>query len=634
MVPQLKLQAEGLSGHLSMFWNDVSNSIWLGGHGDGGLHERAPYWLNGVVPLAALLQNAGEEMLPGTTGIYKARSTDKDAVLDAVNITKQAWKYINAIRSTQQPSGWLGPNDNPKDGNTYWGRSNVMLSLAQFAEANPSEWDNCTKVMLAYMLEQSRRQANSSYAPLEGWAAARWIDMAWAAEWLLDNAPQGKEAELFRYLDQLKAQGSNWDQWFETFTGNAGPHNVNNAQGIKSSGVWYRVAKNETLHELSKSRMANLDKRIGLPTGMYNGDELIPFPPTRSPSRGIELCGVVEAMWSWNTLFSIHGDVMFADRAERVAYNALPATWASPTGGDMWAHQYLQAINEVNAERANPHVWTHDGGDAELYGLEPNYGCCTANFNQGWPKFATMVIYETSDAGAAVGIWAPATATLPNKATVDVDTSYPFEDSATVTVTSSVDMPVYLRIPGWATGATVNGVVAKADTMAKFDAKAGTTTFKVAFNPKVRLEQWGDGDATTMPWSVMRGPLLYSLPIEANYTVLAHHFGTATQSNDYELQPTTPWQYALVADPNNPSSSFTYSNTGYVDGAAPFNHSGWPVTLTATVKSLPSWGMAINSAAQPPASPACKTAKCGDAVKVTLVPHGGTDLRIGEFPMA
>lgn len=57
-----------------MFWNDISNSIWIGGNGDGGLHERAPYWLNGIVPLAALLQNAGEEMLAGTAGIYKSSS--------------------------------------------------------------------------------------------------------------------------------------------------------------------------------------------------------------------------------------------------------------------------------------------------------------------------------------------------------------------------------------------------------------------------------------------------------------------------------------------------------------------------------------------------------------------------------
>ena len=43
---------------------------------------------------------------------------------------------------------------------------------------------------------------------------------------------------------------------------------------------------------------------------------------------------------------------------------------------------YLQAINEINAIKADPHVWQHDGDMAEAYGLEPNYGCCTANFHQ------------------------------------------------------------------------------------------------------------------------------------------------------------------------------------------------------------------------------------------------------------
>jgi hypothetical protein len=63
----------------------------------------------------------------------------------------------------------------------------------------------------------------------------------------------------------------------------------------------------------------------------------------------------------------------------------MPAAWASPRGGDMWAHPYLQAINEVNAIKADPHAWKNDGDMSETYGLEPNYGCCTANFNQGWP---------------------------------------------------------------------------------------------------------------------------------------------------------------------------------------------------------------------------------------------------------
>tara|TARA_B110001452_G_scaffold54066_1_gene41483 strand:+ start:134 stop:706 length:573 start_codon:yes stop_codon:yes gene_type:complete len=71
LLKQLTLQAEGLSGHLAQFWNDVMNSIWIGGAGDGGLHERTPYWLNGVVPLAFLLKNANVKLDP-VVGIYKA----------------------------------------------------------------------------------------------------------------------------------------------------------------------------------------------------------------------------------------------------------------------------------------------------------------------------------------------------------------------------------------------------------------------------------------------------------------------------------------------------------------------------------------------------------------------------------
>ena len=65
-----------------------------------------------------------------------------------------------------------------------------------------------------------------------------------------------------------------------------------------------------------------------------------------------------------------------------------------------------------------------------------------ANFNQGWPKFAHNLIFTTADGGAAVGIFAPATAKLPKtaasayeSATVDMNTTYPFGDTVTITVT-------------------------------------------------------------------------------------------------------------------------------------------------------------------------------------------------------
>ena len=77
---------------------------------------------------------------------------------------------------------------------------------------------------------------------------------------------------------------------------------------------------------------------------------------------GSELCTVVETMFSYEVMFYILGDPKFAERVEMLAYNALPAT-ITP---DMWAHQYLQQSNEMNAKHAQKHVWTHDGPDSTL----------------------------------------------------------------------------------------------------------------------------------------------------------------------------------------------------------------------------------------------------------------------------
>jgi hypothetical protein len=54
---QLKIQADALGGHLDETWADVGpNSGWIGGSGES--RERGPYFLDGLVPLAYLLDDA------------------------------------------------------------------------------------------------------------------------------------------------------------------------------------------------------------------------------------------------------------------------------------------------------------------------------------------------------------------------------------------------------------------------------------------------------------------------------------------------------------------------------------------------------------------------------------------------
>ena len=152
----------------------------------------------------------------------------------------------------------------------------------------------------------------------------------------------------------------------------------------------------------------------------------------------------------------------------------------------------------------------------------------------------------------------------------------------------------------------------------------------LAFDPPLRVERWSANG-----YSVHRGALMYSLPLTPNFTVTAHHYGGDDQSNDYDTVASTPWRVAIELDPAAPDKSLRFERRhALAAGAAPWNHTGWPTVVHATVRPLPSWGVVNGSATEPPPSPACANATCGDAYDVVLVPHGATDLRIGMLPLA
>lgn len=323
-------------------------------------------------------------------------------------------------------------------------------------------------------------------------------------------------------------------------------------------------------------------------------------------------------------------------------------------------------------------MWTHDGDDAERYGLAPNFGCCTANFNQGWPKLAQHSLFTappTADgkpAGVVVGVLAPLSASLPSlgMARITVETAYPFDDDVhIVTSAASVDVPVWVRVPGWAAGSggsaqlilhhvhpqveadaqvmetasAVGGRPRPRQTVRSLEGRNGTLVLlgvaragdpplraTLRLSPRLRFEQWSAGG-----YSVHRGPLMFSMPVAPNFTLVTHHWGTSAMSNDYDVSNASSWQYALVANASNPDATLTFTRLGGV-GAAPFNRTGVPVAVRAIVRPLPSWSTTLNSASAPPPSPACASAPsvCGHAEEVLLVPHGTSDLRIGMFPLA
>src|SRR5690606_38216876 len=149
---------------------------------------------------------------------------------------------------------------------------------------------------------------------------------------------------------------------------------------------------------------ADLMKYNGMAHGLYGGDEALHGD---NPTQGSELCTAVEMMFSLESILEITGDTDYADRLEKIAFNALPAQ----TTDDYMARQYFQQANQVMLTRHIRNFDINHNGTDVVFGLLSGYPCCTSNMHQGWPKFTQNLWYATADNGVAALIYSPSEVT-------------------------------------------------------------------------------------------------------------------------------------------------------------------------------------------------------------------------------
>ena len=535
----------------------------------------AATWAKPGLTSASFLAGSAARANPGNA----APTTSTASFPSPSSSTTRASKPLPSASSTgpsthQQPNGTIGPASN----DDWWPRIIMLKALTQYHEATGDPR------VLPLMDRYFRHQLAALPArPLRDWGKFRWQDEALSVFWLYNRTGDAYLLDLARLLHQ---QGHDWIAQYADFQFtqpitaefiklNEGgglkdlalaTHGVNNGQAIKTGPVWSLVSGSQSDRDAVLQMLSELDRWHGLPNGMFSCDEHL---AGRDPSHGSELCTVVESMFSLEQSLAITGHAALGDRLEKLAFNALPGTFTD----DMWAHQYNQEPNQVECSLHHK-PWVSDGPESNLYGLAPNFGCCTANFSQGWPKFAASLFLlsgsSDADAGLVAAAYAPCELrTVLRGVSIHVieETDYPFRGTIRFTVNpaSPVEFPFLLRIPAWAgDGATIT-VNGKEHWLSpiRLPLDVIQPTSPRDFTPIQRTWRAGDRVELTLPmqprvtrWfnnsvAIERGPLVFSYAIGEDWVKLRDQGMTA----DWQVFPTAPWNYALELDPADPAAS-------------------------------------------------------------------------------
>ncbi len=446
-------------------------------------------------------------------------------LLDDARLKAKAQKFIDWTLEHQASSGMIGPSSN----DDWWPRFVVLKVLTQYQELTGDPR------VIPLMERYFRYQAGElPKRPLRDWGKFRWQDELLGVIWLYNRTGS---AYLLGLAHLLRQQGYDWMAQYANFQytqritsdylklgeGNGlkdlslATHGVNNAQAVKTGPVWSLVSGADADRSAVHKMISELDKYHGMPNGMFSCDEHL---AGTDPSQGSELCSVVEYMFSLEHALAIVGAASLGDRLERLAFNALPGTFSD----DMWAHQYNQEPNQVECS-LHQKPWTTDGPESGLYGLEPNFGCCTANFHQGWPKFANSLFLLSGDQqsdvhdGLVAAVYAPCEVRTSLRGTaihLVEETGYPFRGMVRLTVNPAAPLgfPFQFRVPSWAAGTTitVNGKQAPLPAAGSFARIERTwhpgDRVEITFPMRPRISRWFHDSI-----AVERGPLVFSYGI-------------------------------------------------------------------------------------------------------------------------
>lgn len=631
-------QKNGLTGHLENAGYPFNTEGWAADSIKGNIsiekwwpYEQNAYWVDGLERCGLLLQD--------TFLLNKAR------------------KSIYYVLNHPDETGFLGPKfikaNYERD---RWVHAIFFRAwMAEYeATKNPAILNAIKKHYLGDKFEHTGIRESVNIEVIL-WAYAQTKDPA-----LLNFAK-----EIYEKSNALHRSEKVSDVSFLKDSVATGEHGVTYLEKSKLGAILYMYTGDKTYLAPSIAAFNKIDKYHMLVSGVNVSSEHIE-PVTTQESH--EICDISDYTWNIGYLLQATGNADYADKIERVAFNAAPGSVAK----DFKALQYFSAPNQVIAARGS---YIRGGGDQMRYAPNPGTECCPANVNRMMPNFAINSWMTDGKGGLVASLYAPTSVTYPvgkygNKVTIDEDTNYPFSDKIKFTIHSKVKTAFnfYVRIPTWCkqakityNGKLLNKKLVPGQYVALYQNYKNGDVITVSLPSSFKLTpQVEDGI------SVERGPLLYALKINEDWKIDEKDTRSTKEYPAYELFANSKWNYALCLTPNNLQNQIKVINKPYSNNPWDLEHA--PIELKVPAKLVNGWGLDNKTEMQfenwkverdangkvkkwymdgkgtkqgnwsfSPLLPTKTELKQGLNAKIetiTLVPYGCSKLRITVFPKA
>ncbi len=607
LMHQLELMRDGMAGRLheySPFFYPERNGYLYPEVNDGW--EEVLYWFRGCYPLA--VQTGDERLLA------------------------ECQRYIEAFVSSADEDGWFGPaylktvkyGENETAPDLYPGML-VLDTLIMYYEYTGDEripalignyFDFCKNIpdekFLLHCCDPCQR--------------TRAGDMLPALYWYYSYSGDGNIIELARrfYYNINKPK----TEYIST-------HCVDFAQRFSYDGIFSRVSGKKEHFDRTEYLYDSFKAVWGqMPRGLFAADEQIRVGCT-DPRQGFEPCAIIEMAKSCYELGRTSGKTLYADRAEDIMLNHFTASFTE----DYRGMHYVTSPNLPILSNGYDHH-TYNGSGTYQRSFEiftPNNRCCGHNHGMGWTWYAANLWQRTPDGGVAAWLYAESEVDAELKGgrfALKEETDYPFSGDIKLSVTAAEakeSVPLYIRVPAWSRGETVklNGesVCTGEHTEGFIRLERVWTegdTVEVSFDMEISFTRWPMNGSV----SVDRGPLSYSVKIGEEYRVVEeageYNHPTPHLWENYEVLPTTPWNYGLTEEPD-----VTVKSTQSVS-EMPWTLKDAPITLRAKAKRIENWGLQDDSCAELQLSPVYTDTP---EEEIELVPLGCARLRISCLPV-